>query len=65
MSRNPRKTLSDEDLTQIAIKFESREFSAEELATMAATRRATPRPEPAINVTKEPRLHNDQEWLSL
>ena len=47
MSRNPRKTLSDEDLTQIAIEFEGHEFSADELAAIAATRRATPRPEQA------------------
>ena len=65
MSRNPRETLSDEDLTQIAIEFESREFSAEELAAIAATRRPTPRAEPAINAADEPRLQNDQGELSL
>ena len=44
MSQNPQKILNDEDLTQMAIEFENREFTAEELA---AARRTTPRREEA------------------
>ena len=65
MSRNPRMTLSDEELARIALEFENRKFSPEELAAIAATRRATPRGEPAIETAEEPGLQHPQEGLSL
>ena len=65
MSRNPRKTLSDEELARIALEFENRQFSTEELAAIEATRRPTPRSEPAIEPAEEPRPQNPQEGLSL
>ncbi len=44
MSQKPMATLSDEAAIAIAIEFENREFTHEELVTIAATRQRTPRP---------------------
>ena len=65
MSRNPRKTLSDEELEQIALEFENRKFSTEELAAIAATRRTTPRAEPAIEPAEKPGLQHPEQGLPL
>ena len=43
MSQQNRERLSDEEMEAIAIEFEKREFTHDELMKIAATRRSTPR----------------------
>ena len=43
MSQQNRERLSDEEMEAIAIEFEKREFTHDELIKIAATRRSTPR----------------------
>lgn len=46
MNPKTKSTLSVEEMERIAIEFENREFTPEELTAMARTRRSTPRPAP-------------------
>lgn len=42
MSQQNRRRLSAEEMEKIAIEFENRDFTPEELVKIAATRRSTP-----------------------
>ena len=44
MRQKTSKSLSPDEMADIAVEFENREFSPEELRKIAATRRSTPRP---------------------
>ena len=65
MSQGVHKTLSDEDLLQMAIEFENREVTPEELAVIAATRRPTPRREEAEPSPDPRELENQGDGLPL
>lgn len=47
MIQKAQRILSAEEMERIAIEFETHEFTPEELAKIARTRRSTPRPAPA------------------
>lgn len=44
MRQKTSKSLSPDEMADIAVEFENREFSPEELRKIAATRRSTPSP---------------------
>ncbi len=44
MRQKTSKSFSPDEVADIAVEFENREFSPEELRKIAATRRTTPRP---------------------
>ena len=65
MRQETNKTLSPDEIAEIATEFESQDFTTEELMRIRATRRKTPRLDPA-EPSPEPRgLENRGDGLSL
>ena len=65
MSPETEKTLSPSEMTEIAAEFESQDFTAEELIWIRATRRKTPRVDPAEPPPGPHGLGNQGDGLSL